>query len=183
MAEIKVTATRPIRVDQGHAARTAGEAIVAAVKKRVAKERDVADARVVGYSDLYRQQLAALGKTANAGAHLAELIKGLRVARISVTNGRARVEFAVDGTVQSTARPPPWVFDRNKTPEQRAAALARWRAAPKKTHTHAASLVLRMLAVTTPDRRARRLLGVSPSDRALVIKALEREGGRIFRTG
>ncbi len=181
MAQIKVTRRGHIRFDPAAAAKAAGDAIIKHVAKRVTEGRDVADAPLPAYSALYRQQLAVIGDSSSQGAALAELVRALRVIQTTTTNGRTAIAFGVGNTqVTSTPRPPPWVFDRAKTPAQRAAAVERWRTAPKRSESNPIALVLKWLASSGNGHRPIRIVGVSPRGRADVIKALER--ARVFRS-
>lgn len=180
MAQIRVTSSTPIRVDHAAVARAAATAILNHNNKRITAGDDVADQKLPGYSQLYQQQLVAIGANTSPAARLAALAKKLKVVRTTTTGGRTSISFGIDGTVMSTSRPPPYVFDRNKTPEQRARALANWKASVKETESHDVDLVLKWLASGTSDRRPRRVLGVSPRGRAEVNKAIE--NARVFVT-
>lgn len=181
MAQIKVTSSRPIRVDHDAAAKAASTAIIQHMIKRADAAVDVADRKLPAYSSLYVQQLNAIGAPTSPSARLAAIVRRLKVKRVVTANGRTQILFDLDGTVMSTARPPPYVFDRNKTPQQRARALTNWKASVKRTVSHDVDQVLAWLAMETSDRRARRLIGVSPRGRSEVIAAIQK--ARVFRTG
>lgn len=169
-------------MDPAAPARDVGPAIIDVIRTQWRTGVDGDGAPLPKYSPLYEKQLAALGEpTAVDVQRSGRLLADLKVLRIERTATGIRIVFGVGGgTSPRTPRPPPYVFAG--TPEQNAKALARWRAAPKKsstTETHPA--LLARLIGGGRGRPARKLLGLPPAARAKIARLIER--ARIFVNG
>jgi hypothetical protein len=183
MAQVTVRRVGKLTVDKQAAAKAMAPAILKHVLSRIAEGRDARDAPLADYSPLYRAQLAAIGQDTRPRARrTGALMQALRLARTVVTPNGVEMVFGVDdSSSKQTPRPPPWVFSSKQTPAEQVSALARWRAAPKRSTTSPPhSQLLAWLLRGNGRSKPRALLGVSPRGRPPIIAALER--AHIFRS-
>lgn len=184
MAQITVRRRGKIKIDTTAAIKAVGDAIVLHILRRTNQRRDVNDAALAPYSELYQKQLAIMNESTAADLRLTgEMMRSVRLLRVTTKDGKTVLTFGPgDKRITPTPRPPPWVFDRKKTPEGRARALDGWLSSRKKRARRLpASLIMSWLAKGVGGRPPRRVLGVSPRGMPEVVRAFEMAG--IFTQG
>lgn len=175
-----VRRTNPIRANVRTAADNLGAAIVRIMKARQAAERGADGAALPAPSSLYRQQLAAIGKSPHPGGRI---LDDLQVLQLEVAGAVARLVFGVTGSnPPRPPRPQPVVFSPKLTPAQRGKALERWRRSTKKPDVSLPrAQVLEYLVVGGGGRKPMKLLGLTPAERQQVVKVIE--GSKVFTYG
>lgn len=172
---IKVRVVGKLTFDEARAANAMSKAIVLHILRRTGQRKDVDDRTLPAYSPLYAMQLASIGEPTTADLRrTGDMIRSIALRRIQKSRGVVSATFAPDGARSAVVhRPPPYVFDEKKTPAQRAEAFDKWRRGRKKSgRALPHNVVMLMLARGTANRKARRILGVSPAGRPGVIEAI-----------
>lgn len=166
-----------ILVDDKGAAKAVAQAALKRVVARLKSGVGADGNALPEYSPLVREQREAIGLSTKAGvSSTGALLDDLQVLDVTSTGGVTTITIgAGNGSSTNTPRPPPYVFSSRNTSAEKAKALARWRAAPKRvTQSPPHALLIEYLSEGGQGRPARALLGLSPEDQREILAELER---------